>query len=428
MAYFSFLDEPVSDSAPCGVDVDEDAAIQSYFMILEGSLPSSYLGFDRKSFDDQAIIAELTTHLKKSRDVRLLVMAIKTFALAENLPGFFESLARLTTLLETRWDDAHPRGSNDNFALRGAYVQSLEDRVTLLLPLQAAELIKDKRLGALSYRSFMLAQNPAGARAGETAHDDGTVTDAFMRFDPLADIVALRDQSKVAKENFSKLRTLFIEKVSYEAAPQFEFVPNFLSELIVKLDKFIADRAPAELPAADAGTESGDAGTTAAGEGTSPTAAGPATDPVSVRDASAALQAVLSYYTAHEPSSPAKLLVRQAHQLVGKSFVEAMQVLAPDLLESTRIDIAGDMPFSLNFAQLQALAASEQGQDDSEPPPAREYKVTSRNEASETIKAVERFYRRFEPSSPIPLLLDRARKFVARDFASLLAEMAKQPK
>jgi type VI secretion system protein ImpA len=429
MAYFSFLDEPVAADAPCGVDVDDDPGVQSFFMILEGSLPSSYLGFDRKAFEDKKIITELTQHLKKSRDVRLLVMAIKTFALAENLAGFFETLAGMTKLLENHWEDVHPRGVNGDYALRAAYVQSLEDRATLMLPLQAAPLIKDKRLGNLSFRSFLLAKSPASIKEGETAHDEGTLNDAFMRHEPIEDIIELRNQAKGAKENFSKLRNLFIDKVSHESAPQFEHVPGFLDELAAKLGTFIADRTPAE--AEISASEQSDNGVglseTVEVSGTHQKApAGPVADPISVKEASAALQAVLVYYTAHEPSSPAKLLVRQAYQLVGKSFVEAMQILAPDLIEKTRIDMAGGMPFSLNFAQLQALAENEQQANEVDDVSAREYSVKSRNEASETMKSVERFYRQFEPSSPIPLLLDRARKFVARDFASLLTEMAKQ--
>jgi type VI secretion system protein ImpA len=425
MAYFPFLETPVSAESPCGTDLDEDPASQSFYTVLESNLPATYLDFDRKSFDDKAIIAQITAELKKSRDVRLLVLAMKTFALAENLPGFFESLKALAHLIETHWDDAHPRNAGDNFALRSAYIQSLEDRV-IQLPLQAAALIKDKRLGGLSYRSFLVAQKPSMARDGETAHDESTLNDAFMRFEPLADLVALHDQCTEALEHFTRLRSIFVDKIGYEAAPKFDYVPSVLKEVVVRLKKYIVDRTPTDALTAPPDTSpEGEAPTPDTAD--TATAAAKAGELASVREAAAALGAISAYYAANEPSSPAKLLVRQAQQLVGKSFVEAMLMLAPNLLDATKIDIASDTPFSLNFAQLQTLAEADQPAVEEEAAPLREFSIKTRHEATELMKMVERFYRRCEPSSPIPLLLDRARKFVARDFASLLAEMAKQP-
>ena len=57
---------------------------------------------------------------------------------------------------------------------------------------------------------------------------------------------------------------------------------------------------------------------------------------------------------------------------------------------------------------------------------ARTYSAATRTEASALMRKVEQFYRTTEPSSPIPLLVERARNFVAKDFASLLKEMAKK--
>jgi type VI secretion system protein ImpA len=42
------------------------------------------------------------------------------------------------------------------------------------------------------------------------------------------------------------------------------------------------------------------------------------------------------------------------------------------------------------------------------------------------MAVVEAFYRKNEPSSPIPLLIERARLFINKDFHSLLREVVKQ--
>ena len=49
--------------------------------------------------------------------------------------------------------------------------------------------------------------------------------------------------------------------------------------------------------------------------------------------------------------------------------------------------------------------------------------VASRAEAQTHMQAIEKYYQRTEPSSPIPLLLTRARSYSGRDFAALVKEL-----
>jgi type VI secretion system protein ImpA len=50
--------------------------------------------------------------------------------------------------------------------------------------------------------------------------------------------------------------------------------------------------------------------------------------------------------------------------------------------------------------------------------------VQSRQDATRALDAVAAFFRANEPSSPIPLLLERAKRLVAKDFLEVLAELA----
>ena len=425
MPLFPHLNKPVSAEAPCGVDLDSDPEMQSFLTMVESSLPERYSEFDRKSFDDKRYIEKIDSLLKMSHDIRLLVIATKISALTDNLQGFFECIAAMTNILDANWVEAFPRTTEGTFALRSAYIQSLDERAAMLFPLQNATLIRDKRIGIIAYRAFMLSQKPALAKSGETAHDETTLRDAFFRFEPLSELVELRGNFKSALANLNRLRDLFIEHAGYELAPKFELLSGFLGEVEGVLAKILDERAPPDA----APEEPTDATVEPNGSPDNAPQLEKAASPgdlKSVKEASNALQAVVTYYNAYEPSSPAKLLVRQAQQLVGKSFVEAMQILAPGLVEKTKIDISGATPFSLSFAQLLALAASD-AQVAADPGEAREFAVKMRGEATELMKAVENFYRKFEPSSPIPLLLDRARRFVSKDFAALLEEMSAKP-
>lgn len=50
--------------------------------------------------------------------------------------------------------------------------------------------------------------------------------------------------------------------------------------------------------------------------------------------------------------------------------------------------------------------------------------ITSRHEAIAALDAVADFFRRTEPSSPIPLFLARAKRLVSKDFLEVLADIA----
>jgi type VI secretion system protein ImpA len=50
--------------------------------------------------------------------------------------------------------------------------------------------------------------------------------------------------------------------------------------------------------------------------------------------------------------------------------------------------------------------------------------IGSRQEAIAALDAVADFFRRTEPSSPIPLFLARAKRLVSKDFLEVLADIA----
>jgi type VI secretion system protein ImpA len=50
--------------------------------------------------------------------------------------------------------------------------------------------------------------------------------------------------------------------------------------------------------------------------------------------------------------------------------------------------------------------------------------VRNRQDATRALDAVADFFRTNEPSSPIPLLLERAKRLVSKNFLEVLAELA----
>jgi type VI secretion system protein ImpA len=156
----------------------------------------------------------------------------------------------------------------------------------------------------------------------------------------------------------------------------------------------------------------------------------PAGAVASTRDVADALAAIADYFSRHEPSSPALLLVRQAEQLMGKSFLEVMRVLVPNHMEQAAVQIGKDKQiFDLPIERLSAFAEAAQppeeeaaAETEGEAAPRR-LEARTRGDAIRLLEQIGTYYRIAEPSSPVPFLTDRARSFAERDFLSLLKEL-----
>ena len=424
MAVYAGIETEISADAPCGPDPDADSDAQNFLTVAEGQLPASYRSFNKKSFESKQTLADLRVHLEKSRDLRYLVLAAKYHILSDDLPGFVDAVAATNALLLAQWDHCHPTEAAGGAELRSAFLKSLDDLPTVVLPLQSATLITDKRLGALSMRSVLVGEGKLPPREGEAAIDASGVRDAFLRFEPLQQLVDLTAHLEAILANLDSLRQLFIDKAGHEAAPQFEQLPDLVRAIRTYVGGIVTTREPGLAPAQPAEAESTREQAQTASASSAPAPLAPL-DVASVKEASNALAAILAYYAGKEPSSPARLLLKQAHLLVGKSFVEVMKILAPGLVEKAKIQIGGTMPFALNFAQLSALAV-EEGKPDETEAEARTYSVGTRGEASALMRQIEIFYNNIEPSSPIPMLIEKARALVAKDFNALLVEISRK--
>jgi type VI secretion system protein ImpA len=428
MALFDGLDKPVSADSPCGPDPELNQDIQNFLLECEAQLPASYRDFNKKTFDARPSLKKLEDHLVQSRDLRFLVLTAKYLILSDNLQGYGDAIEAMAKLLAAQWDHCHPTELAGGTPLRSAYLQSLDDLPTSVLPLQNATLLSDKRTGTISWRTILVADKKLPAKPDETVPDAQSLRDAFARIEPVEQLQVIHGQIARVGAALKTLRQIIIDKAGYEHAPQFEKLPELTGQIEEFLGTILKGRVPeaAAPDAENAETQPGESeADTATGETTTPGTA-PATVPdiASVTEASNALQAILAYYAAKEPSSPARLMITQASQLVGKSFIEAMKILAPALAEKAKINIGGDAPFTLNFAQLSALAGGAAAAAPTATE-ARSYTAATRAEATTLMRKVEQFYRLTEPSSPIPLLIEQARSFVAKDFAALLREMAK---
>ena len=428
------LTSPISESAPCGPDLDlaGDLDFLNFMARAEGLLPASFFSgpegraFDRSAIDLAAEIKAAQPFLARTRDIRLLVLLAKFAALNRDLNSFVTCVGAIAQLLDSRWDEVHPRGETGDFAARTALLETLNDAAPVVLPLQYVPLVQSRRFGAISYRHVMYVNGEATPREGEDVIDQANIDRAFTE----ADLPALVD----TRSTFGVLRTALdtIQKNCHEnTSDQFvslekplalvERVFNLLNAAIAKRDPSAAVVA-VPVSGSAAGPEAAPSQVIANSIGSS-------------TDVAAALMVADEYFCRHEPSSPALLLVRQVRQLVGKSLVEVLQVLIPGQLSEAKIHLGSSQGFAIPVESLASVSATEPPPGEAFPeanlsegaPPRDPPQANSRQEAFAVLEQVAAYYRTTEPSSPISLILDRARGFANQDFLTVLKDLLAKP-
>ena len=419
---------PLSKADPCGPDLDlaGDPDYLNFFAQTEGLLPSSFFSvedgrpFDRASVDLPRQIEAIGPLWQRSRDLRLLVIRARLMILDRDLGGFAASVAAIAEWLDLFWDDLHPRAADGNLDARVAALGSL-DLPTVVFPLQYAPLCEGRRIGAVTYRSWMIASGEAKPRAGEQKHPSTALTEAVADAAPEV-LAATRRHMALLRTSLVRVRDTFTKR-------GFSAGLDSLPALVDKIQGFIDPRATLEKEAAARAAEDDDTATDAKERTTA--AVGDA--PASLADSQQALAAIAAYYSRSEPSSPTLPLVRQAHQLIGKSFFEVMSILVPTQMEKAAFQIGADQFFELPVGKLskltEAAPPSPDGADAAKPTAPSdgrapvEYHVKSRAQAIALLDQVQRYFRHAEPSSPVPMLCDRARALAERDFMGVLREV-----
>ncbi len=413
------LAEPLPGTEPCGPDLDlvGDGAYTSFMAAADGLLPATFFSggdgrpFDRATVDFASQYKIIAGLCERTRDLRLLVLLAKFRILDRDITGFATAVEAIAALLDRDWEAVHPRGDHGDFAFRMVIVQSLDDMVPVILPLSYAPLFEHRHAGSVSYRSHLIAEGEVAPRGDEDKLDVGLIKRAFGEGD-LTALVARRDQLAGIGAALARIRAAFVEKVGLGESVAFPRLQPLVEKIAAMLDAQVVLRDPSlgvSLPEED----------TEAGEAEIPLDFG---DIATLADARAALEAIAAYYERREPSNPALLLVRQAIELVGKSFVDALRVLVPQYVEEVKVQIGTTQVFDLPIARLSEFASIDGAGADTAGDPAT-FEVTSRDTALQLLKKIGAFYHAAEPSSPVPYLVDRARELAGRDFLGLLREM-----
>ena len=431
MIDLELLVEPVSGEDPCGPDLDSegDPDYLNFFASAESLLPMSYFDvkdsdgnskrFDPNSINLDAQLETIKPLLARTRDLRLIVFLAKISILGRDLASFTTCLEAIAILLDRHWSAVHPRGEGEDVSHRQYTIEAIDVPPTVIMPLQFHPLLNNRRYGWISYRTCLIARGEITPREDDTIVDAAALEQIFDSVD-IDQLKATATSAAGLAAVVGRIRKTWSEKDDSGTALNLDKLSATADGVAALLGSVVKRRDPDAVPAAEEagqGAEDGSAGA-------SPRSSYSGQRVTSMAAAATALDAVANYFARSEPSSPALLLVRQAQQMLGKSFVEALRILVPAHAESAAINVGKDRFFDLPIERMAGLldgmptpdlAASEN--------PEMAFSVENRGQALGLLDQVAAYFRNVEPSSPVPFLIDRARELAQRDFLSLLRDV-----
>ncbi len=407
----------VAPGAGCGPDLyDTEPAFAALLDSCEELLPERFSEFDRSEIDFTDLFKQMDGFLKQSRDLRLLVILAQFGLLSGQVHTFANSIRIIRKLLENHWDDVHPSDADFGHMERIGALESLNNRPTVVLPLEAAPLLKTRRTGPISYRAIQIAAGDATARPDEHTISLGAIEAALTSGELEQDAIdeILKDLGDLPDElqTIAELCTEKLKESGAKAAPpNYEALSTLLKEMNAELNKRLGRLSPEE-------TEASSSEDTAAEAAATDTSQASQSEIKNAAQAKLILDAVEDYFASREPSHPALFLVREARGLVGKSYLDALKILMPRrfddvalILGASGLQLSNDRLIDLNDGGDRELGEIDD---------FAVMVIESRSDAMKGIAAVKGYYSSNEPTSPIPLLLDEAQNMSSGSFTGLL--------
>ena len=336
----------IGAEAPCGEDLSYDPG----YLNLEREAQ----GTQERVMGDEVVEAEepnwrevakqALALCERSRDLRVVLYLTVAALKQEGLPGLCDGLALLHALLEQRWEHVHPQldPDDDNDPLERMNIVSslaqpegsLQDPLMFIRRVRECPLTDSAQIGRFSLRDTQVASGEITLPEGGAAAPDTAQIEAAFDDTPTETLQEAARAVAESAQHVAAIDAFLTSTVGAAQAPDLSNFAKVLDEVGNCLQGPLARRgygAPvAEAAAADDATSGGKSEEPKALSG----------EIRSAQDVTVAIDKIIRYYDANEPSSPVPLILRRAQRLVSKSFVEVIQDLSPDAMRQIEL-VAG---------------------------------------------------------------------------------------
>ncbi len=366
---------PVTPELPCGDDLAYDPAYLELERKAKGTADTQFS--EAQEPDWKSVMRESQELLGRTKDLRVSVYLALSALVIEGLPGFAAGLGVLRGILEEHWDDCHPlldHEDDDDPLERMNILVSLappaggyEDPMRFRDRILNSPLCRSVQAGIFGLRHLLVRDgelSPSPTEAGadySSAQPDGALIDAaFMDTD--VDILVENGEALTsAIEHVTAIDQLVTEKVGAGSAIDLDGIIKLLKQASKYVQGYLLQRGVGvEETVEETSVEDDGWGSPATTTTSRPSLGGEVN---SIEDVFHAMDAINSYYSKHEPSSPVPLLVARARRLVGKNFIELLTDLSPDAVAAVEA-LSGGADSSNAWSDAGAGNSSGSGSDD----------------------------------------------------------------
>lgn len=431
---------PVSETAACGADLNAelDAEYDDYYFGALGRLPSFYFQpgvvrpdgsrtpdfiFEQSSVQIAQEARSIDALLQRSRDIRLLVLRAQWEALAGRIGPVSDAIGAIAALLEVYPDAVHPAVTRGPSERREA-INDLNQPVTMVQALLFAGLTGNTEV---TLRKLRVAAGGLTPLEAEEGLSPGPLMDALGQASNRKKVDDTHGAAMRMLDGLKRIERACQTHPSAPFSPGLHDIEKVASDILEVIHTARPDLRAADLPAAANRSQEVPVASPVAADAAipAPVVSSEAATIVSHLHARRVLEACERYYSRAEPSSAALLLVTQARLLIGRPLIEALETLLPAQAGQAIVDFGPQTGFQINIDRLRVLTGSlpDTTGDAAPADPGPDPVIKDAQQASAAIHAVETYFRRSERSSPVPLLLQRARSYLEKDFQSLIDEL-----
>jgi type VI secretion system protein ImpA len=348
---------PISDDAPTGVDLRQDASPSSVYFKLKDAARAARraeTAADQRDDDSgqgaiasewQVVMSTAPAALEQSKDLEIAAWYAEALLRYEGFAGLREGFALLTGLVERYWETFHSLPADDG---------ALEDRLaplaglnggeydgTLIQPIRKVPItVANGEKGPLSYFHYqMAARAVSGGPRGAITIDEFTsaVSAGDGRY-----YATLLEDIEGALAQFETL-TAAVDARAGRDSPPTSRIQGLLSEIRDTVGSVSKDLVAAAAPTPAPPGANGDA---AAAPTLASQAPLQAAGPVRTReDALRTLLQIAEYFRTNEPQSPVPTILEETVRRARLSFADLLVDLLPnDPAVQTILTAAGIRP------------------------------------------------------------------------------------
>lgn len=314
---------PVSDTSPCGDDLEYDPAFLALEDASRGKLEQQFgdTVIPAQEPDWRAMKAQALALCARTRDLRLGIHLLRAATRLDGIWGFVPSVRLLHGLLSQHWEHVYPvldASDHGDATMRLNALAPLGDAASVLADLRAASIGPPRN--GLTVRKVELAFGKGAPGPTDTVMNEASALQAVIGADTEAPGVI--DDLLAAHEAVAGIAALLDARAGASNGPDLRPL-QVLTQTLAQAARQARGEA---TPASEAGA--------AARDPAAARAAGTALGAIASRDdAIKTLDRVCDWLERSEPTNPAPLLIRRAQRLMTKSFIDIIRDLAPDGLK-----------------------------------------------------------------------------------------------